>query len=139
MDILRDLLLNYYFLSFIIAWIISVVIKSGLNGFSIKEGFKNGGMPSSHSCAVSAITFAILATEDFSPLFFVSVVFSAVIISDAFRLRRVVGMQGDSLNMLLRKIKAKPLEVVYGHTFTQVILGIVLGVVVSLTMYLIMF
>ncbi|GIU69904.1 MAG: membrane protein [Candidatus Woesearchaeota archaeon] len=131
-----DFLLSYYFLSFIISWIMSVLIKSFLfyfksRTFSFKEGLKNGGMPSSHSAVVSAITFSVYFKEGFSSAFFVSMVFSLIIVSDAFILRRNVGIQAEKLNILLEKSNQQTIEVVNGHTFKQVIAGIVLGFIVS--------
>ena len=138
MDIIKDLLLNYYFLSIIIAWVLSILIKSALVAVrkkkmvSISEGFHNGGMPSSHSAAVSAISVAILLTEGFSALFFVSSVFAAIVISDAFRLRKNVGLQGEQLNILLQKSKEKTINIIYGHTVLQVIVGIIIGIIVPI-------
>jgi acid phosphatase family membrane protein YuiD len=140
-----DLLTNYYFLSFIVAWILSILIKTGLNAYrnkknpDIKDGFKNGGMPSSHSTVVSAITFSIFLTNGLSPTFFVSLVFSMIIISDAFRLRRNVGLQAEQLNILLKKSKQKTINVVHGHTLPQVIAGILLGVLTSYLVFIILF
>jgi len=145
MSSIIDLLTNYYFLAFIIAWILSIIIKTALVALKkkkdpdIKDGFKNGGMPSSHSTIVSAITFSIFLTNGLSPTFFVSLVFSMIIISDAFRLRRNVGLQAEQLNILLKKSKQKTVDVVHGHTFAQVIAGILLGIIVSYLMFLIMF
>lgn len=142
MDIINGLLLNYYFLSFIIAWILSIIIKTLLSAasnksqLSINDGFKNGGMPSSHTAIVAALSTAILLKEGFSTLFLVSAVFSSIIISDAFRIRQNVGIQGDKLNVLLRKSKEKPVDVVYGHTLLQVIAGMALGIAVAAILFI---
>lgn len=140
--IFEEFFLNYYFLSFIISWILSVLIKSFLSsrkGFSIKNGFKNGGMPSSHSAVVSSITAAIFLNEGFSSLFFVSFVFSLIVISDAFILRRNVGIQGEKINVLLKNSKLEEIKVVYGHTFVQVLCGIALGIFVSVIIKILFF
>ncbi len=140
-----ELFLNYHFLAFAIAWILSILIKTALAAWSkkknpdIADGFKNGGMPSSHSTVVSAITFSIFMTQGFSAVFFVSLVFSLIVISDAFRLRRNVGIQAEQLNLLLKKSKQKTIDVVYGHTLPQVLAGIILGVVISYMIFIIIF
>ena len=141
MDVINGLLLNYYFISFIFAWIAATVIKSIIlsfqgRGFSLKEGFENGGMPSSHSAVVTAITMAILLKTGFSEYFFIALVFSSIVISDAFRVRKNLGEQGDKLNLLLKKSKQKTIEVIYGHSFLQVLAGILLGIICSLVIYL---
>lgn len=145
MVLINELFLNYYFLSFIIAWILSVIIKTGLVAWDkkknpeIADGLKNGGMPSSHSSLVSAITCSILLTQGFSSLFFVSLAFSLIIVSDAFILRRNVGLQAEELNKLLKKAKQKPVSVVHGHTFMQVIAGIFLGILTSFLLFVLFF
>lgn len=145
MSAIIDILMNYYFIAFVIAWILSIAIKTGLAAWDkkkhpdITDGFKNGGMPSSHSTVVAAITFAVFLTQGVSSTFFVSLVFSLIIISDAFRLRRNVGIQAEQLNILLKKAKQKSINVVHGHTLAQVIAGILLGLVVSYIVFMVMF
>ncbi|HIH31530.1 TPA: divergent PAP2 family protein [Candidatus Woesearchaeota archaeon] len=145
MNLILGILTDYYFLAFIIAWICSILIKTGLTAWKkktsldIAEGLKNGGMPSSHSTVVAAITTAVYNIQGLTGLFFVSLVFSLIIISDAFRLRRIVGIHGEEINLLLKKIKKKPIEVIYGHSFFQVIIGIILGIAVSQIVFLIMY
>jgi len=141
MNIINDVLLNPYILSFLVAWIISILIKAYMksrqhgNRFDIFSGIENGGMPSSHSTVVSAITVAILLREGFSSVFVLAFIFSMIIIADSFGLRQNVGIQGDALNGLLEKSKEKTIKVVYGHTFFQVIVGIVLGALVSIILF----
>jgi acid phosphatase family membrane protein YuiD len=145
MDIVRDLLLNYYFLTFIAAWILSTVIKAFLHSranakkFHLKDGFQNGGMPSSHSAVVTSITMALLLKTGFSEYFFISMIFASIVISDAFRVRQNIGLQGEKLNELLKKANQKTIEVVYGHTFLQVIAGIILGILCALFFNFILF
>jgi len=136
MDIIKDLLLNYYFLSFILAWILVTLLKSTIfmfqgKGFSLKKGFENGGMPSSHSTVVTALTFALLLKTGFSEYFFIAAVFSSIVISDAFRVRYNLGIQGDKLNILLKKDNQEQIQVVHGHTFPQVLVGILFGLIVA--------
>jgi hypothetical protein len=101
----------------------------------VKDGFNNGGMPSSHSAVVASITTALLLKTGFSEIFFVSLVFSLLVISDAFIVRKNVGLQGDTINGLLKRSGENPISVVYGHSFMQVIAGIVLGVACSAILY----
>lgn len=142
---LTGLFLNYYFLACAIAWIISVLLKILLSSvlknksLDVKDGFKNGGMPSSHSALVTSITFSVFLMQGFSSLFFVSLAFALVIMSDAFMLRYNVGLQAQELNVLLRKAKRKPLPVVNGHTFVQVLGGAAIGLIVPYLLYSIIF
>ncbi len=130
----------YYIIAVLSAWLFSILLKSALvafkeKRFSLKKGFLNGGMPSSHSAVVSSLTASVFMLQGFSDLFFVSLVFSLIIVSDAFGVRRNVGLQGDSLNAVLKGLKKSPVKVVYGHTFFQVFAGIVIGVLAAVITY----
>lgn len=140
MNLIADLFTNYYFLSFIIAWLIAVILKAILKsiksgGFNILYAIKNGGMPSSHSTAVSAICSAIFLKTGLSSLFFVTLVFALIVISDSFSLRKSVGEQGEKINKLLSRNKEKPIEVIYGHTLIQSLVGIIIGFSVALILF----
>jgi len=132
-------------LSFIVTWIIVYIIKSFYKarqkktGFNILYGLETGGMPSSHSAVVAAVSMAVFIWQGISPLLIVSLVFSLIVISDAYSIRRIVGIHGEIINDFLKKAKKKPIEVVYGHTFFQVVIGILIGIIVSSLIYLIMF
>jgi hypothetical protein len=135
MDLLHGLLLNYYFLTFVAAWVFSTVLKAGLHSwkhktrFKLKDGFQNGGMPSGHTTVVSSLTFALLFKTGLSDLFFISAIFASIVMNDAFRLRNNIGLQGEKLNELLKKFDEKTIHVVYGHSVTQVMAGLILGII----------
>jgi uncharacterized protein len=138
MDILHGLLLNYYFLTFVAAWIFSTILKAALHSwkhktrFSINDGFQNGGMPSGHTTVVTGLTFALLFKTGLSDLFFISAIFASIVMHDALRLRKNIGLQGEKLNELLRKFDEKTISVVYGHSFVQVMAGVLLGFICAL-------
>jgi len=145
MDFVHDLLLNYYFLTFVAAWATSILLKAGLHAwkkrkrFNLKDGFQNGGMPSSHTTIVAALTFGLLFRTGLSDLFFVSAIFASIVMSDAIRIRKNVGLQGEKLNELLKKFDEKTIRVVYGHSGTQVLAGMVLGFFCALIFKIILF
>jgi hypothetical protein len=145
MNIVNDLLLNYYFLTFVFAWILSIVMKALWHSwkdrkkFYLKDGVQNGGMPSSHTAVVSSLTFGLLFNTGLSDLFFIAAIFSSLIISDAIRVRKNVGLQGEKLNELLRKFDEKTIKVVYGHSFTQVVAGFLLGLFCAYIFRIILF
>lgn len=98
-----------------------------------------GGMPSSHSAVVCALSTLIARAEGItSPVFAVTVVFAAVVMYDAAGVRRAAGKQAKLLN----KIASTPgltgvqvtekLQEVLGHTPTQVLVGAIIGVLVGL-------
>ncbi len=128
---------NYYFWSVFTAWILSIFIKLILH--SIKEGkicigsgFRNGGMPSSHSALMGSITIALLLNQGLSAVFFLALVISTLIIRDAVTVRREVGLIGEAINKLLKEKNMKELEVIYGHTVNQVTIGLIIGISSSL-------
>ena len=136
---------SYYFLTFFIAWLSTCIIKAILRSYSEKKrfslvlGFQNGGMPSSHSATVASITVAIGLTTGFSSVFFVSLVLSLIVISDAFGVRRNIGQQGEVINEILKQLKKNPVRVVYGHSFFQVIIGTLWGAAVAVSFYFLYF
>jgi len=145
MDIIylaKQLLTNYYFLSFFIAWFFACMLKSFIRTYQqdgrydIRFGFRSGGMPSSHSAAVSAITVALFLKSGISTLFIVDLIFSLIIISDSFGVRKNVGEQGDAINRWLKKSKGSSIKVVYGHSVLQVTFGILIGILVASILFL---
>ena len=135
-----DNVTNFYFWSVLVAWLISCFIKSLIDYYKTKKfnflsGFRNGGMPSSHSALMGSITFALFLHQGLSPVFFLSFVLSALILRDAVTVRQEVGFLGVEVNKMLKKNKEPELKVVYGHTLKQVCVGIIIGVVSSAFFY----
>jgi hypothetical protein len=145
MSLWQDFLLNYYFLTFVAAVVFSILLKAVLHSwkrktrFTLKHGFQNGGMPSSHTTVVSALTFSLLLRTGLSDLFFISAIFASIVISDAVRIRKNIGLQGEKLNELLRKFDEKTIHVVYGHSGVQVLAGILLGLGCALLFNVLLF
>lgn len=149
MSWILNLITNYYFVTFFVAWLTGCLIKAltksykNKKGFNLKEGFKNGGMPSTHSASVASIVTAIgyvdiVNTGEFSTVFFAGLVFAFIIVTDAFGVRQNIGKQGDVLNKLLKVVKkgkSNPIKVVYGHTALQVFMGVLWGIIVAVLMY----
>ena len=95
-----------------------------------------GGMPSSHSAFVIALATIIFLEEGTSTAFAISLVFAFVIIRDAFGVRRSVGEEGLIIQKILKKIKLKTkTHFAMGHTPKQVLVGSLLGLLVSLLVH----
>jgi len=145
MDLVHGILLNYYFLTFVSAWSLSILFKALWHSwkdkkrFHIVDGMQNGGMPSSHTAVVSALTFSLFFRTGLSDLFYIAAIFSAIIMSDALKVRQNVGLQGEKLNELLKKFDEKTIKVVYGHSLFQVMAGMLLGFLCALLFRLILF
>lgn len=118
--------------------------------------FSTGGMPSSHSAAVTALATAIGMSNGFhSHLFAISTVLAVIVMYDATGIRRQAGMQAVVLNQLVndfnqvvQQIKTmtdskRPeprtqLKELLGHQPTEVLVGAWLGILIALGIYFIL-
>ncbi len=101
---------------------------------------ETGGMPSSHSAAVAALATACgIEYGVQSPYFALAVVFGAIVIYDATGVRRAAGRHAEILNSLITEMshlfeegdKPKALKTLLGHTYPQVFMGTILGIIVG--------
>jgi len=105
--------------------------------------WETGGMPSSHSSSVMALTTAIAITEGMRSIAFaISVVFSIVVMYDAAGIRKAAGEHAGVINQLTdffsiafdKKFHNEKLKELLGHSRTEVFVGAVLGLVIALLM-----
>ncbi|MDV6375508.1 divergent PAP2 family protein [Deinococcus arenicola] len=98
---------------------------------------ETGGMPSSHSAMVAALTTGIGLSEGVgSPSFAISAVFAVIVMYDATGVRHASGQQGALLNELVKELRdvvragfaPLPVRVLLGHTYLEVLVGILLGI-----------
>ena len=100
--------------------------------FEFSYLFLDGGMPSSHSSFVAALSTAIVLTQGLSAITLITLAISSVIIRDSFGIRLEVGKQKKILEKLdpkdarIEKLKRE------GHTVAQVIAGIFFGILIML-------
>ncbi len=102
---------------------------------------ETGGMPSSHSAAVTALATVIGIRYGWSsPLFALSAVFGSIVMYDATGIRRAAGVQAELINDLVRELghlfdegfRPQSLKTLLGHTYPQVLVGAVLGITTGL-------
>jgi hypothetical protein len=106
--------------------------------FNFKRIMGAGGMPSSHSAVVMALTVMIGKTAGFDSYnFAVSLVFSCVVMYDAAGVRRAAGKQASLLNKIVEtpgltgvQVQERLVEVL-GHTPFQVFVGAIIGIIVG--------
>jgi len=106
-----------------------------------------GGMPSSHSAGVSALTMSVGLIDGFDSLLFaVSAGYALVIMHDAAGLRHDAGEIARLVNQIIKdfyksniKTKSKQLKELLGHTPKEVVAGLFLGVIVALFVHYITF
>jgi uncharacterized protein len=127
-----------YLLAPFIGWVVAQSIKFALflrkDGVKVSDAFQSGGMPSSHSAFMAAITTVIglqLGVSD--PLFGFAIAVTAIFLYDAAGVRRATGQQTEALKIFARNTKQKLPEIVNakGHTINEIIAGVLVGVVVG--------
>jgi uncharacterized protein len=97
-----------------------------------------GGMPSSHSALVVAVTHAIGLSEGFaSALFALAFAVSMIVVYDATGIRRQAGKHAELINAMIEDLasghplKQEQLREVLGHTPLQALGGIALGLLAA--------
>lgn len=128
---------------FWIALTVGLVVQ-GYKGFvaffrtgrwNLRRFVETGGMPSSHSASVAALSTAVGLWHGFNTvLFSVTLYFSLIVMYDAAGLRRAAGRQAAVLNRLIDTHFRHPeqetqrLMELLGHTPFEVFVGAALGV-----------
>ncbi len=135
---------NPIFLSAIFSWFFAQFVKTviiilkpsqiPLRYYITIFLWKTGGMPSSHSALVSALTTSIGFKEGFNSSLFIALCgYSLLVIRDAVGVRRSAGIQARTLNKLgsdLNEklgIEYKPVKEISGHSITEVLIGVIIG------------
>ncbi|MBC5638203.1 divergent PAP2 family protein [Ornithinibacillus sp. BX22] len=137
------------------AIVFAQVIKIPIHFMATREfvpglAFSTGGMPSSHSAAVTSLSTAIGIIEGFdSTLFAVAAVFSVITMYDASGVRRHAGKHATLLNQLVKDFqvlvegaknwenkgtyeKREDLKELLGHKPIEVFFGAITGIFVAL-------
>ncbi len=111
-----------------------------------------GGMPSSHSCMVTAMTIAAAMTEGVnSSIFAIAMVFSFVTLYDAMGVRWQAGLHAKTLNTLMRDTQElkeiedmrdgvrdeeseeiEDLKEFIGHRPMEVLVGVLMGIMIAM-------
>lgn len=146
-----DLFANQIFWTAILANFLAQTLKLFLyylleGRFQWERFLETGGMPSSHSAAVSALAVGVGLQEGFgSALFAVAAVFALIVMYDATGIRRAAGLHAQLLNQLVQELQRvlekgpapEPLKELLGHTYLEVLVGALLGALVAfLSFYL---
>lgn len=110
-----------------------------LHKFNFKRILGAGGMPSSHSAVVMALSTMVAREYGInSPIFAIALIFSMIVMYDAAGVRRAAGKQAAMLNKIAETPGLTNLEMheklveVLGHTPIQVVVGAVIGIIVGM-------
>ncbi len=153
-----DLLLNYPLISALIAIFFAQAVKVPLEflatrKFDVRLAFSTGGMPSSHSAAVTSLATAVGISEGFSsPFFAISFVLAVIVMFDATGVRRHAGEQAIAINRLVedwntfmseakkwpkkeQQEKQQKLKELLGHQPIEIFFGALTGIIIAIIMY----
>lgn len=149
MEIISDIISNKTLVAACISWLAAQLIKTVVDlvlyrSFNPERLVGSGGMPSSHSSTVCALcTMALLEYGVASFQFSVTFILAMVVMYDAAGVRRETGKQAVVLNAILREtpfpwkneVLDQRLKELVGHTPLQVVAGAVLGVIIALLLW----
>ncbi len=131
-------------ISGLIAQVSKFFIKSNKLTPNLKSIWAYAGMPSGHTAiTISLATIIGLEQGWQSPLFAVSIIIALLTIRDALGIRRYLGRHGKILNILVKDLKEdRMLDEKYphllesiGHTPSQILVGALIGFLVSILGY----
>jgi uncharacterized protein len=140
---------NRVLIAGLIAWALAQVIKIPLYFLQTRRWnwallLTTGGMPSSHSALMTAITLAIGLYYGFDhPTFALGVAVTMIVTYDAAGVRQQAGIHAQRINLIIDElmrghpINENDLREVLGHTPLEVAGGILLGLVVATGQWLI--
>ena len=102
-----------------------------------------GGMPSAHSALVGALATAIGQSMGWSsPDFAIACLFAVIVMYVAAGVRQAAGRQAKLLNQITEELfqdghnfNEEKLKELLGHTPFQVLVGLMLGIVISMFFY----
>ena len=145
MNIWNEILGNQVLISAVLGWTVAQILKTILDwilnrSFNPERLVGSGGMPSSHSATVCALTTASgihYGAGSFE--FAVCFILSMIVMYDAVNVRMETGKQSKLLNRVFFEnileldgvILQERLNEYVGHTPVQVAAGAVLGIVIA--------
>lgn len=150
-ELLKTLLLNQCLMAAIISWFIAQLIKIIVElskrtrfktrDFVLRALVGTGGMPSSHTATVTAAAVGTAFEYGMtSSIFAFACIFTFVTIRDATGVRLSAGRQAHTINQIISTLpesdKIQKVKEVRGHTVIQCFVGMLIGLLVSLGMYL---
>ena len=146
MDIFSNRILWISFLATIMAQVIKIILVLVTERRWAPDRFlETGGMPSSHSAAVTALATSIGIVYGWtSPYFTIAAIFGSIVMYDATGIRRAAGQQAELINELVNELghlfdegfQPQALKTLLGHTYPQVIAGALLGITVAVLSFL---
>jgi uncharacterized protein len=138
--LLDNHVLTISLLACLLAQVFKLLIELIRNGkVTFRTLVTTGGMPSAHSALVTSLAAGVGQTSGWSSAeFAIAFIFAIIVMYDAAGVRQAAGKQARILNQLVDELfsdhpqfNEERLKELLGHTPFQVIVGSILGVVVS--------
>ena len=147
---LWDLVTNPFFIAGVSSWFVAQVVKTIIhliiNRRLVWERMVgDGGMPSGHSATVTALAMmSALQCGTGSFEFAVTAILAIIVCHDAMGVRLETGKQAMMINEIIEVLSSEDLPEVklkelVGHTPVQVIMGVLIGAVNAVVLYLLLF
>lgn len=153
----ETMILSYALFSALLGVVLAQAVKVPIYFIAYRKWnwgllFSTGGMPSSHTAMVTALSTAVGIVEGFDSTFFaISAVFALIVIHDSTGVRRHAGYHAEVLNELVRDFnilleglknpklekreQREKLKELLGHKPIEVFFGTLLGVAIASGMY----
>ncbi|MFA5127262.1 MAG: divergent PAP2 family protein [Patescibacteria group bacterium] len=119
--------------------IVKVLLEIFRGRFTWFSILSYGGMPSSHAATVTSLVYCMAYYQGLnSPAFALALVLALLIIRDATGIRWQIGKNSRLINQLIKELPDEReyhypvLEERFGHKNSEVIVGILLGLVVTI-------
>ena len=145
-EVLNGIIQNRILVTAVLGWFIAqslkfVTVLVEKKRIDFKYFVSTGGMPSSHSAFVMALSVAVGFDAGWSSsLFALALAFAIIVMYDASGVRQAAGRQAEVLNIIVEdmfkthKIAERRLRELLGHTPIEVMAGAALGILVGLAM-----
>lgn len=145
MNFFRGIAANQIFISAALGWLIAQILKTMIHAaltktFNAERMVGSGGMPSSHSSTVCALTTSVYLHYGSAGFEFAMAAFFAIVVMyDAIGVRRETGIQAKVINEMIALFSnmGKGLSIednlkeFIGHTPLQVLAGALLGILIA--------
>ena len=145
MNFWNEILGNQVLVCSVVGWTVAQVLKTIIDfvlnrSFNPERLFGSGGMPSSHSATVCALTTASAMKYGAGSFeFAVCFVLAMIVMYDAMNVRMETGKQSQLLNRIFFEnileldsvVLQEKLKEYVGHTPLQVIVGAILGITIA--------
>ncbi len=141
-----DFFTNPVGVSTMLGWLLGQIVKVPVEFLRHKEWnwtllLSAGGMPSSHSALMTAVTVSIGLNAGWgSPIFALALAITGIVVYDATGVRRQAGFHAERINQIVRELlhlkKLEESEVSYlreiiGHTPGEAVAGVLFGMMIA--------